>query len=141
MSSFLCAGKILVPFVRQGSEWFVKRPGALKGLTVNSSWWTITCSVRKGTQCFCLKLATSDIKNKQMFFFSCLTFSMKLIRLKFYSSALCFLSLVLPFSPPVPLHIHGRMGGPCIFSPQRWNLGRSKYFSHFLVQYDVPQQA
>lgn len=36
-------------------------------------------------------------------------------------------SLVIFFSLPALLHIRGRMGGHCIFSPQCWILGHSKY--------------
>lgn len=38
-------------------------------------------------------------------------------------------SPVIFFSLPALLHIHGRTGGPCIFSPQCWILGHSKYLS------------
>lgn len=45
-----------IPFARQGNKWFVRRPGAVIVLTINSSLWTVTCSVGKGTQCPCLKV-------------------------------------------------------------------------------------
>lgn len=44
-----------------------------------------------------------------------------------------FFTHVIFLSPPVPLHIHGKMVDLCIFSPQHWSLGCSKYCSHFLL--------
>lgn len=53
------------------------------------------------------------------------------MRFKCCALDIFFYSCYFFLSPPVPLHIHGKMGGLCIFSPQRWSLGRSKYCSHF----------
>lgn len=59
-------------------------------------------------------------------------FLVKLMRFK-CSALEFFFTHVIFLSPPVPLHMHRKMGGLCIFSPQRWSSGRSKYCSHFLL--------